>query len=112
MLIATSTRARPRDAEVRLEQLEAVRREERDAVAVLDPGCLQRDGEAPRALAELGPGQAPLAVDDRGPLRERGERSRNASGVSGATSTRPSMRLMLVAPSGRAHAPVPSGMPR
>ena len=66
--------ARSRHAEVRLEQLVDVGGEERDAIAVRDPALLERDGEPPRPLARLGPGQAALAVDDGGPVGE-GERS-------------------------------------
>ena len=57
-------------AEVRLEQLVDVRREERDPVAARDPALLERDGEPPHPLAHFRPGEAALAVDDGGPAGE------------------------------------------
>ena len=65
----------PGHAVVRLQQLVAVRREERDPVAFLDPALLERRRQPARALTKLRPGQPFVTVDDGGAIGERGRRA-------------------------------------
>jgi hypothetical protein len=66
--------ARRGDAEVRLEQLGRVERQEGDAIARLDSRVLKRHREPPRPLAQLGPRELPILVDDGDRVREHGRR--------------------------------------
>src|SRR5205085_3071089 len=51
---------------------------EADSVAALEPGVLQRAREPQRVAGELSVGPAPVFVDDRILVRERGRRSEQA----------------------------------
>ena len=64
VLTATRTAPERRNAVVRLEQLRRVQCQVGDAVAALDPGLLECDGQPAGPLAELRPGQPALPVDD------------------------------------------------
>ena len=87
VLIATSTAPAAGHAEVRLEQLGRVRREERDPVALLDPAPAGAPTASRRdALAKLRPGQPPLTVDDGD--RDPGTRPPSARGTRAGSAAR------------------------
>ena len=85
-------RARHRHAEVRLVHRRSVGRHHRDRVAAADAEARERRGEPARALVDLGPGVASIAVHHRHAIGER----RRAAGQERERRERNVVRRVLV----------------